>query len=68
MKYSEVLENWKTFTDAVKAIGGKVQAFTIEEPTTEKEVIALEERLEYSLPTSLKEVLLNFSRKFEYRW
>jgi hypothetical protein len=45
MEYSEIIDNWKTFADAVKAIGGDVQAFTIEEPATEKEVAAIEEKL-----------------------
>jgi len=68
MEYSEIIANWKTFADAVKAIGGDVQAFTIEEAATEKEVAAIEEKLGFPLPKSLKEVLLSFSRKVEYRW
>ena len=68
MEYSEVIENWKTYSDAVKAIGGDLQAFTIEEPATEKEVVALEEKLGFSLPASLRQVLVNFSRKVEFRW
>ncbi|MRJ44239.1 SMI1/KNR4 family protein [Idiomarina loihiensis] len=68
MEYSEVIENWKTFADAVKDIGGDLQAFTIEEPATEKEVLALEEKLGFSLPASLREVLVNFSRKVGFRW
>ncbi|WP_444995704.1 SMI1/KNR4 family protein [Aliikangiella sp. IMCC44359] len=68
MEYSEVIENWQTFADAVKAIGGDLQAFTIEEPATEKEVVALEEKLGFSLPASLREVLVNLSRKVEFRW
>lgn len=68
MEYSEVIENWKSFADAVKAIGGNIQAFTIEEPATKEEVLALEEKLGCSLPASLEEVLLNFSRKVEFCW
>ncbi|MDK2596911.1 SMI1/KNR4 family protein [Pseudoalteromonas obscura] len=45
-----------------------VQAFIVEGPATEKEVSGLEEKLGFHLPKSLKEVLLNFSRKVEYRW
>lgn len=68
MEYSEIIDNWKTFANAVKVIGGDIQAFTIEEPVTEKEIAVLEEKLGFSLPKSLKEVLLSFSRKVEYRW
>ncbi len=68
MEYSEIMDNWKAFANAVKAIGGDVQAFTIEEPATEKEISGIEEKLGFPLPKSMKEVLLNFSRKVEYRW
>ncbi|MBU1308997.1 MAG: SMI1/KNR4 family protein [Gammaproteobacteria bacterium] len=68
MEYSEVIENWKTFAEAVKAIGGDLRAFTVEEPATEKDILGLEERLGFSLPASLREVLVNFSRKVEFRW
>ena len=68
MEYSKITENWRTFANAVEAIGGDLQAFTVEEPATEKEIAALEEKLGFPLPKSLKEVLLSFSRKVEYRW
>ena len=68
MEYSEVIENWKAVAHAVKSIGGDVQVFEVEEPATEIELLALEEKLGILLPSSLKEVLLTFSRKVEFRW
>lgn len=68
MEYRDVLENWKIFAKAIKDIGGEVQELSIEEPATENEVVILEEKLGIELPHSLKEVLLGFSRKVEFRW
>lgn len=68
MEYSEVIENWKIFAKAIEGIGGDVQALTIEERASEQEVVVLEEKLGFLLPSSLKEVLLHFSRKVEFRW
>ena len=68
MEYSDVIENWKHFADAITKIGGEVQALSIEEPATEDEVAILESKLGFDLPQSLKEVLLCFSKKVEFRW
>jgi len=68
MEYSEVVENWKAFAEAIKRIGGDVQALSVEETASQEEIQSIEEKLGFSLPPSLKEVLLNFSRKVEFRW
>ena len=68
MEYSDILKNWKLFAEAINKIGGEVQILSIEEPATEKEVAILEGKLGLALPHSLKEVLLNFSKKVEFRW
>lgn len=68
MEYSDVIETWKRFAEAIKKLGGEVQALSIEEPATEKEVAILEGKLGFELPLSLREVLLGFSKKVEFRW
>ncbi len=68
MEYSDILENWKLFAEAINEIGGEVQELSIEEPATENEVAILEGNLGFELPHSLKEVLLGFSKKVEFRW
>jgi len=68
MEYSEVTKNWKQFAERIKQLGGSVQAFAIEEPATQDEITYVEKQLGLDLPTSLKEVLLEFSKKVEFRW
>ena len=47
MKYSDVIANWKCFAEAIKKLGGEVQALSIEEPATEIEVKLLESKLQF---------------------
>lgn len=68
MKYNEVIKNWTQFAERIQLLGGSVPAFVIEEPATQDEVAKLEQQLGLILPTSLKEVLLEFSKKIEFRW
>lgn len=68
MEYTDVVLNWEKFADAVKSIGGEVQAFTISQPAKSDEVITLEKKLGFAIPSSLREVLLNFASKVEFRW
>jgi len=68
MEYSDVLKNWKLFAEAINEIGGEVQVLSIEEPATCHEVEILEGKLGFNIPSSLKEVLLGFSKKVEFRW
>jgi len=68
MEYSGVIENWKLFAEAINRIDGQVQALFVEKPAKEGEVAMLESKLGFELPSSLKEVLLEFSKKVEFRW
>lgn len=68
MGYIDVIENWKLFAEAINRIGGELQALSFEGPATENEVAILESKLGFGLPSSLKEVLLEFSKKVEFRW
>jgi len=68
IEFDVVVKNWTIFADAIEKLGGDVQALSIEDPATESELVALENKLEIELPIDLKDVLLNFSRKVEYRW
>ncbi|TQV65846.1 SMI1/KNR4 family protein [Exilibacterium tricleocarpae] len=68
MEYSEVIENWKIFAEAVRNMGGEVQVLSYDVPATEDEVKTLEVKLGFDLPLKLKEVLLGFSKKVEFRW
>ena len=68
MEYSQVIENWKNFSEAICEIGGEVQALNFEKPASTEEVEQLEHKLGFQLPPSLKSVLLEFSSKVEFRW
>lgn len=68
MELNNVVKNWKSFEEAVKNLGGEVHSFVVEEPALEKEVLALENNLGFALPSSLKDVMLNFSGKVEFSW
>lgn len=68
MEYTDVVKNWETFADAVKRIGGEIQAFSISPPANSDDVQALEEKLGFSIPHSFKDVLIEFSGKVEFRW
>ncbi|MGR5144845.1 SMI1/KNR4 family protein [Photobacterium sp. DNB23_23_1] len=68
MEYKDVINNWQKFAEAINRMGGEVQALTIEEPASTDDIFTLEEKLGFSIPSSLREVLLNFSRKVEFRW
>lgn len=68
MEYCEVIENWKKFSEIINKIDGEVQALSVDDPASEKEVEGLESELGFNIPSSLKEVLLGFSKKVEFRW
>ncbi len=68
MEYLQVINNWKSFANAVEKLGGDVQSLSIEEPATETEIVDLERALGFALSLSMKEVLMNFSKKVEFRW
>jgi len=56
------------FGEAVSALGGDYQVLSIEKAATKSELKSLESKLCVKLPSSLKDVLLGFSRKVEFRW
>ena len=64
----KVIENWKTFAEAINAIGGDVQALSISKPACPKNIQHVEGEIGGFLPASFKDVLLNFSSKVEFRW
>ncbi len=66
--YQEIVENWSRYVDAIKKIDGEIQASSHELPATIDEVSKLENDLGFVLPSSLKTVLLEFSKKVEFRW
>lgn len=68
MEYNDVMNNWNSFSEAIRKLGGKVQSYSVDRPATVAEIAALEEKLGFDLPASLKEILLKFSRKVEFRW
>ena len=68
MDYSILQKNWDNFSDAIEKIGGEVRVNSVEAVATEYEILALENKLGFHLPCSLRDVLLNFSRKVEFRW
>jgi hypothetical protein len=68
MEYSDVVNNWKFFAEAIKKADGEVKALSVEEPATESEVAMLEGKLGFELPHSFKEVLLGFSKNVDFRW
>ena len=68
MEYSDVINNWKAFAEAISKLEGEVQASLVEEPASEQEICDLEGKFGYSLPPSLREVLQQFSKKVDYRW
>jgi hypothetical protein len=68
MEYSNVIDNWKLFAEAINKLGGEVQTLSFEEPATEDELAILEDKLGLELPFTFREVLLRFSKKVEFRW
>jgi cell wall assembly regulator SMI1 len=53
MEFSDVIENWKQFAEAIEKIGGKIRSFTVDEPATKSEIDNLEEKLGFPLPSSV---------------
>jgi len=68
MEYSDVIKNWKSFEEAIKNLGGDIQVFFVDKPATKNDIVKLENKLGFKVPPSLKEVLLSFSKKVEFRW
>jgi cell wall assembly regulator SMI1 len=62
------VERWQAALAACQRLGGEVQPLQIEEPATVAEVHAVERKIGRELPTSLRQVLLEFSAGVRFRW
>ena len=56
------------FLEKIEDLGGETDPLTIEKPTTEKEIKAVEEQLGYTLPPHFREVLLENTAHLEFYW
>ena len=56
------------FLEKIEDLGGEVEPLTIEKPTTEEEIKAVEEQLGYTLPPHFREVLLENTAHLEVWW
>ena len=56
------------FLEKIEDLGGEVEPLTIEKPTTEEEIKAVEEQLGYTLPPHFREVLLENTAHLEFGW
>ena len=56
------------FLEKIENLGGEVEPLTIEKPTTEDEIKAVEEQLGYTLPPHFREVLLENTAHLEFGW
>ena len=56
------------FLEKIEDLGGEVEPLTIEKPTTEEEIKAVEEQLGYTLPPHFREVLLENTAHLEFWW
>lgn len=63
-----IIKRWRTTLQAVSRLGGRADPLVVEPPATLADVEALEEQLGTSLPAALRDVLLTFSRKVDFRW
>ena len=56
------------FLEKIEDLGGEVEPLTIEKPTTEEEIKAVEAKLGYTLPPHFREVLLENTAHLEFGW
>ncbi len=68
MVWHELVQHWQSVLDAVARHGGETSELVIEAPASEEEVAALERELGSTLPASLRETLLSFSKHVEFSW
>lgn len=52
----------------IEEIGGKVQEIIMKNPATKEQLASVEQKLGVFLPESFRDVLLNFSAEFSFRW
>lgn len=68
MDYELLKERIEIITSRIKELGGEVQEVCIDEPSSLKQIIRVEEKLGVKLPNSFKKVLLEFSENFGFHW
>lgn len=68
MDWDRIVQQWQAVLDAVARLGGEASELVIEAPASEREVTAMERQLDVTLPSSLREALLNFSKKVQFSW
>lgn len=68
MDWDIVVQNWQAVLDAVARLGGDTSQLVVERPASESEVKAVEQEIGVPLPTSLRDVLLTFSRRVKFHW
>ncbi|MDO4881568.1 MAG: SMI1/KNR4 family protein [Capnocytophaga sp.] len=56
------------YLEKIEALGGETEPLTIEKPTTEEEIKAVEAQLGYTLPPYFREVLLENTAHLEFYW
>ena len=68
MDWNKIVDHWRSTLAAVERVGGDVSELTIERPCTTKELAAVETAVGYSIPSSFRDVLLQFSKRVEFHW
>ncbi|NMO95328.1 SMI1/KNR4 family protein [Paenibacillus lemnae] len=66
--FETIKERINIIANRIVEIGGEVQEIEIGAPATEDEIKSVEHQLGTTLPESFKQVLLNFSGDFSFRW
>jgi SMI1/KNR4 family protein SUKH-1 len=66
--FDRFVENCERFGEAVRRLGGSSPAIRIGPPATEKDVADIELRLARTIPSSLRNVLINHARSFSFEW
>ena len=56
------------FLEKIEDLGGETDPLTIEKPAIEKEIKAVEAKLDYTLPPHFREVLLENTAHLEFGW
>ncbi len=67
-QYAVLVSKWKEILSKVAACGGEARELIIEPPATQAEISQIEQNLGFRLPSSFREVLLNFSKHLEFKW
>ncbi|MCA0757319.1 SMI1/KNR4 family protein [Paenibacillus sp. N4] len=68
MNYEEWKRRIERIALRIQEIGGQVHELVIEEPATEAQIVEVERKLGFPLPTSFRSTLLEFSSHFSFSW